>query len=161
MKDLIQVLKEKGQFTHFIDVIERAGINTIILTAEEYTVFAPIDEAFEESMAGVELSNGQTSDGLKAILQQHFVRGKYDITQLKELMTLESLNGQMLLIDTLDGDILINEAQVTEGNIEIDNGLVHAIDMVLMPAQPLTMDNMDNDGQSEVVDEEEKPDYTL
>ena len=161
MKDLIQVLKEKDQFTQFIDIIERAGINTILLTADEYTIFAPTDEAFEESQAITQALKGQGPDELKIILQQHFVRGKYSLSQLKELMTLESLNGQMLLIDTLDDDVLINEAQVIEGNIEIDNGLVHAIDMILAPTQLFTADDISGNNQPEMIDEEEKPDYTL
>jgi uncharacterized surface protein with fasciclin (FAS1) repeats len=49
-------------------------------------------------------------------------------------MTVETVEGSTVTIGTADG-VTVNDANVVTPDIEASNGVIHAIDMVLMPPE--------------------------
>lgn len=99
-----------------------------------YTVFAPTDEAFLESLDTLGIDDGKLSAHLAAtLLTSHIVHGIYsaaDITTFTELMTVQ---GEKLTF-SFDGDIpQVNGANIVSTDILANNGIVHKIDAVLIP----------------------------
>ena len=101
-----------------------------------FTVFAPTDEAFaalgEDAIAEL-LAD---TDALTNVLLYHVVAGaavdSIDATALYgEMVTM--LNEADVTIDVRDGELYINDSKVIIKDIPATNGIIHVIDMVLIP----------------------------
>lgn len=94
--DLVQTLKDQGQFSELVSAVEQAGLAETLQGEGPYTVFAPTDEAFgklpEGAMSQLTGSNGQLAD----VLKHHVVEGQ-------EVMAKDVL-GQETQVSTLSGD---------------------------------------------------------
>jgi uncharacterized surface protein with fasciclin (FAS1) repeats len=100
-----------------------------------FTLFAPTDAAFAEIDPEVlnELLEDPTGT-LAQILLYHVVSGSVASTDLSDGMEVETLQGQTITITIdEDGNVFINDAQVTVADLVADNGIVHVIDAVLLP----------------------------
>ncbi|MEM1119747.1 MAG: fasciclin domain-containing protein, partial [Bacteroidota bacterium] len=99
-----------------------------------FTVFAPTDDAFGQIDADVLATLLAEPEGdLAQILRYHVVSGKVLSTGLSDGMTVPTLNGKNITVSITDGNVFINDAQVTVADIEADNGVVHVINAVLLP----------------------------
>ena len=58
----------------------------------------------------------------------------------------ETLEGSTVAIDVVDGNVFLNESQVTSTDIEASNGVIHVIDKVLVPG-------MEEAASNDVVDD--------
>ena len=98
-----------------------------------FTVFAPTDQAFTD--AGIDLASLDTPEGkaiLSDILLYHVVAGNVPSSAVTECMSADAVNGQPLSF-TVNGGVMVNDANVTLPDIATSNGVIHVIDKVLMP----------------------------
>ena len=98
-----------------------------------FTVFAPTDQAFTD--AGIDLADFSTEAGkqtLADILLYHVVGADVPAANVTECMTADAANGQPLAF-TVDGGVMVNDANVVMTDVISSNGLIHVIDKVLMP----------------------------
>ncbi|WP_425440513.1 fasciclin domain-containing protein [Prauserella shujinwangii] len=111
------------------------GLADTLNSAENITVFAPADPAFEAlgEQKFNELANNP--DQLAPILQYHVVPQRYDAEGLAQAGEVESLNsdGGPVTIEGSGENITVNGAKVLCGNIPTANATVFVIDSVLMP----------------------------
>jgi uncharacterized surface protein with fasciclin (FAS1) repeats len=70
---------------------------------------------------------------LKKILTYHVLFGDVRTDNLLELEEAETVEGSVVAIDTSDG-YKVNQAIVVTPDILADNGVIHVIDSILMPA---------------------------
>ncbi|MGB0448792.1 MAG: fasciclin domain-containing protein [Candidatus Poseidoniaceae archaeon] len=99
-----------------------------------FTVFAPTDQAFID--AGIDLASLDTPEGkatLSDILLYHVVAGEVPAANVSECMSADAVNGQPLAF-TVDGGVMVNDANVTLPDVMTSNGIIHVIDKVLMPS---------------------------
>ena len=99
-----------------------------------FTVFAPTDQAFID--AGIDLTALDTPEGkatLSDILLYHVVAGEVPAADVSECMSADAVNGQPLAF-TVDGGVMVNNANVTIPDVMTSNGIIHVIDKVLMPS---------------------------
>ena len=99
-----------------------------------FTVFAPTDQAFID--AGIDLASLNTPEGkatLSDILLYHVVAGEVPAANVSECMSADAVNGQPLAF-TVDGGVMVNDANVTLPDVMTSNGIIHVIDKVLMPS---------------------------
>ena len=106
-----------------------------------FTVFAPTDAAFDALPDGTvdALLQDPTGD-LAQILLYHVVGASAPSTALSTGQTIMTLNGKPITIRIDNGNIFINDAQVTVADIPADNGIVHVIDAVLLPPTTTVVD---------------------
>lgn len=118
--------------------VEAAGLQETLTTGGPFTVFAPTDDAFAMLDEGVIASLLEDPSGLLTeILLYHVVDGVALSTDLSDGVMVPTLNGQSVLV-TINGDgVFINDALVVLADVEADNGVVHVIDVVLMPGGDL------------------------
>ena len=69
---------------------------------------------------------------LTALLTYHVVPGKVGSAGISDLQSATTLQGNHVRIDTRDG-VKVEEARVIEADIKATNGVIHAIDTVLLP----------------------------
>jgi uncharacterized surface protein with fasciclin (FAS1) repeats len=55
-------------------------------------------------------------------------------TDLSDGMKAKTVNGAEITIHLKDGKVLINDAEVVVANVEADNGVIHVINKVILPA---------------------------
>ena len=98
-----------------------------------FTLFAPTDQAFAD--AGIDLAALNTPEGkqtLSDILLYHVVAGSVPSSAVTECMSADAVNGQPLAF-TVNGGVMVNDANVTTPDVPTSNGIIHVIDKVLMP----------------------------
>ncbi len=95
-----------------------------------FTVFAPTDQAFID--AGIDLATVPLST-LSDILLYHVVAGEVPSANVSECMSADAVNGQPLEF-TVNGGVMVNDANVTTPDVVTSNGIIHVIDKVLTPS---------------------------
>lgn len=131
--DIVDTAIAAGNFTTLISAVEAAGLVDTLKGEGPFTVFAPTDEAFAkipEDQFNALLAN---KTQLTAVLTYHVAAGKVMSTDLTDGMAVETVQGQNITITLEDGIVMANDAKVVQADIECSNGVVHAIDTVLMP----------------------------
>lgn len=133
MADLVETATQAESFKTLLTLVEAAGLVDVLKNPEFKTVFAPTDEAFAKIPATTLASLKEDTAKLKRILMYHVVSGDVrsdDLIQINEAPTFE---GSVLAIDSSNG-VKVNDANVLKQDILADNGVIHTIDTVLMPA---------------------------
>ncbi len=107
---------------------------------EEFTIFAPTDNAFTTYLSdeGITAADLLTSPALQDILLYHALDSEVLSTDLTN-GTVTTINGADVLVDLSNG-VMINDAEVVTADVDVDNGVVHAIDYVLDPAEASVKD---------------------
>ena len=103
---------------------------------QRITVFAPTDQAFANLPTGTleKLLKVENRAALRKIVSYHIVSGRVPSSGLMGAMvTSPTLEGHSVSIDGRNG-VRVNNATVVQADIPASNGLIHAIDTVLMPA---------------------------
>ena len=121
--------------------IQAASLQAALNTSGPFTVFAPTDAAFAALPAGTVEALLDDADGaLKDILLYHVLGSKALSTDLSDGMSATTLLGKDITVTINENGVFINDAQVTVADIETDNGVVHVIDAVLVPARTTVVD---------------------
>ncbi|MEL7543199.1 MAG: fasciclin domain-containing protein [Pseudomonadota bacterium] len=134
-KDIVETAEASGQFSTLITAVKAAGLEETLKGSGPYTVFAPTDEAFAKLPPETlqNLLKPENKQQLAAILSYHVVPGKVLSADLDgKNTTATTVQGQDVTIDASDG-VRVNDATVTAADVEASNGVVHAIDTVIMP----------------------------
>ncbi|NNE46727.1 MAG: fasciclin domain-containing protein [Rhodothermales bacterium] len=129
------VAQENG-FSTLVAAIDAAGLRGALEADGPFTVFAPTDAAFAALPAGTveSLLLPENQSTLSDILTYHVVSGRVTSSQVVTLTSATTLLGQTVSIEVVDGSVFINGAQVTTVDVQADNGVIHVIDAVLLPA---------------------------
>jgi len=134
-KDIVTTAMSKGDFNVFCEAVQKAGLDETLTGPGPFTVFMPTDEAFQmlppERLA--ELMKPENKEILAAILKHHIIQGKYSEKDLKKTTSLRALDGKMLMFALKDNNVMVGEARITTKDIKCKNGVIHVIDIVMMP----------------------------
>ena len=127
----------ESRFTKFNKAIEAAGLVERFSSPNKFTVFAPTDEAFDK-LAGDKVANlmkPEHREQLKRLLLLHVVPGALMAEDLKKADSLKTESGQTLNVSVSQDfkDIKLADAHVILPKAEVRNGIVYALDTVLMP----------------------------
>lgn len=133
MADIIETAKNAGSFNTLLTALEAVDLVELLKSSGSYTVFAPIDDAFAKLPEGTLADLLKDLPKLKKILTYHVVFGDVRTDDLVELEEAETVEGSVIAIDTSNG-YKVNEAVILKPDVIADNGVIHIIDSVLMPA---------------------------
>jgi uncharacterized surface protein with fasciclin (FAS1) repeats len=134
--DIVETASEAGSFQTLLTAAEAAGLLDTLKSEGPFTVFAPTDEAFAKLPEGTveDLLKPENQDQLKAILTYHVVPGKTMSSDLAgKQVEVESVQGSAIPIDATGDNVMVDDATVTQADIETDNGVIHVIDAVIQP----------------------------
>ena len=131
-KNIVDTMRDAGRFTIFAAAIDSAGLSDELAAKGPFTVFAPTDEAFRNLPAGAYDNLLKDTGKLKAVINYHVVSGHFMAEDLKsgEVATAQ---GTSLTAVVSSSDVRVNEARVTKADIVATNGMVHAIDALILP----------------------------
>ena len=133
--DIVEVAVADGRFTTLVAAVEAAGLVETLQGEGPFTVFAPTDEAFAALPEGTveDLLKPENRDTLIAVLTYHVVPGKVMSSDIAgQQMEVATVQGSTVEIDATDG-VMVDGAHVVVADVEASNGVIHAIDAVIMP----------------------------
>jgi uncharacterized surface protein with fasciclin (FAS1) repeats len=133
MADIVDTAVAAGSFNTLAAALTAAGLVDTLKGAGPFTVFAPTDEAFAKLPAGTVEGLLKDVPKLKQILTYHVVSGKVMAADVSKMKTATTVEGSDVKIDDSNG-VKINDSMVTKADVAADNGVIHIIDAVLMPA---------------------------
>jgi transforming growth factor-beta-induced protein len=132
---IISKAKETADLSTLVTAIEAAGIAGVLEGDGPFTVFAPVNSAFAKIAAEDLAAVLADKEMLTGILTYHVVSGKVMSSDLSDGQVVKTLNTSHDLTVSINGSsVMINGvASVTKADIEVDNGVIHLIDAVLVP----------------------------
>ena len=133
--DIVDTAAAAGQFKTLVAAVKAAGLVDTLKGPGPFTVFAPTDEAFAKLPAGTveSLLKPENKARLQSILTYHVLPGKVMSQDLVKLDSTKTVEGGSIAIRTMNGGVMVDKAHVTQADIAASNGVIHVIDIVLLP----------------------------
>ena len=118
--------------------LKAAGLDTMLMSADQYTVFAPTDDAFAPVLEKLGVTKEEllaNTDLLKKVLPYHVVPMVVKAADIPYGTDIKTANGATISIS--DANVITDAtggtAKITGTDMMATNGVVHTIDAVLMP----------------------------
>lgn len=135
---IVDIAVADGRFTTLVAALTAADLVETLSSEGPFTVFAPTDDAFAALPAGTleSLLLPENKQQLTDILLYHVVSGKVMAADVITLTSASTVLGKDVTITIKEGKVFLNDiAQVIITDIEASNGVIHVIDVVLLPPQ--------------------------
>ena len=130
-KDIVDTAVAAGNFKTLAAALKSGDLISTLKGKGPITVFTPTDEAFAKIRKADLDALLKDKAKVKAVLTYHVVAGKVMSTDLKA-GNVKTVQGSDVMISTMGG-AMVNDAKVVAADVAADNGVIHAIDTVLMP----------------------------
>jgi uncharacterized surface protein with fasciclin (FAS1) repeats len=139
--DIVDTVAGASTFKTFASALSNADLVEMTLKGQgPFTVFAPTDEAFTSLPADTmeNLMKPENKAELAAILTHHIVPGvaKAAVVATMNGQSSLTLNGASVAFEVLDGKVTVGGATVVATDFLASNGVVHAVDSVILPPAP-------------------------
>lgn len=129
--DIVDTAVKAGNFKTLVAAVQAAGLVDTLKGPGPFTVFAPTDEAFAKIPKATLDGLLKDKAALAKILTYHVVPGKVMAKDVKAGAVKTVQGGNITLATT--GGVTVNGAKVVAADVAADNGVIHAIDTVIMP----------------------------
>ncbi|MDM7958009.1 fasciclin domain-containing protein [Blastomonas sp.] len=146
-RNIVENASESPLHTTLVSAVTAAGLVDTLSGTGPFTVFAPVNAAFEKLPAGAvdSLMKPESKARLGAVLTYHVVSGRMTASDIAQAITdgngtatLTTVQGENLTAK-MDGSNVVltgeggSTAIVTQADVPQSNGVIHVIDGVLMP----------------------------
>jgi uncharacterized surface protein with fasciclin (FAS1) repeats len=129
-----QALDNNAEFSTLATAIKAAGLDTTLASGGPFTIFAPTNEAFAaippETLRQLLLPENRQV--LRQILTYHVVQADLPSSAIKP-GSVNTVEGSPVAIAGESGSVTVAGANVVQPDIVTRNGVIHAIDQVLLP----------------------------
>jgi uncharacterized surface protein with fasciclin (FAS1) repeats len=130
--DLIEAATSSGTFKTFVAAAKAAGLTDTLKTQGPYTIFAPTDEAFAKVPPETMTALFKDKVKLAQVLSHHIIPGKIMVNDVKPGLT-KTVDGSSITLKSDNGKITVDNANVIQSDVVADNGVIQAIDAVVLP----------------------------
>jgi len=132
-KNIVETARSAGNFKTLTSLLKRAGLVKALKRKGPYTVFAPTDAAFDKVPNATLARLGRDRAALRAVLLLHVAEGRLTAAKVTKRRSVKTLNGQRVSIRVRDDKVFVGKARVVTANVTASNGVIHAINKVLLP----------------------------
>jgi transforming growth factor-beta-induced protein len=132
---IVDIAVADGRFQTLVAALQAADLAETLAGEGPFIVFAPTDDAFALLPEGTVEALLADIPALTEILLYHVVSGEVMAEDVVMLNSAKTLAEKFVEIKAVDGMVYINDAQVIITDIQADNGVIHVIDSVLLPAE--------------------------
>lgn len=133
-RNVVQVAIASKDHSTLVTAVKTAGLVDVLSNVGPFTVFAPVNAAFDALPSGTveSLLKPENKNKLSDILEYHVYVGVIRPAIYNDGMKLNQVNGKNVTLGK-QGDVMtVNGAKVL-GSVECANGIVYVIDKVLLP----------------------------
>jgi uncharacterized surface protein with fasciclin (FAS1) repeats len=134
-KDIVDTAVAAGSFKTLARLLTEADLVSVMKGPGPYTVFAPTDEAFAKVPKDVLDALARDKARLQEVLKYHVLTSKWTTDDFKLVKQTGTAQGKPVTFAVAGTAVSVNGAKVVKGDIDCANGMVHAIDTVLLPPQ--------------------------
>jgi uncharacterized surface protein with fasciclin (FAS1) repeats len=131
--NIVETAREAGTFETLLTAVDAAGLGDTLADGGPFTVFAPTDAAFAALPQGTVQGLLADPPALARVLTYHVVPGRITSAQITHDSEQKTVEGRVLTI-ARNGGVTVNDANVIQADVEAENGVIHVIDRVLIPA---------------------------
>jgi uncharacterized surface protein with fasciclin (FAS1) repeats len=130
-----------GSFNTLVAALSKAGLVDTFNGTQQYTVFAPTDQAFDAAAAallgpgktGMDLVSALSIEKLTQVLVYHVAQGDRRAQGVVSSGQVKMLDGNFAPITSANGKYYIAGAEILATDIIASNGIIHAIGFVMVP----------------------------
>jgi uncharacterized surface protein with fasciclin (FAS1) repeats len=145
--NIVGVAAGNDNFTTLVAAVKAADLVATLSSDGPFTVFAPTNDAFAKLPEGTvaTLLKPENKATLTSILTYHVVAGKFDAAAVVAAIkanngafTVKTVQGGTLTASLDGGNVMLkdekgNMSKVVIADVAASNGIIHAIDSVVMP----------------------------
>jgi len=145
--NIVEVAAGNDSFSTLVAAVTAADLAGTLSGEGPFTVFAPTNDAFAKLPEGTveSLLEPENKEALTGILTYHVVSGKFDAAAVIEAInsnngtfTVTTVQGGAIDLSLSDGNVVLTDAKggtatVVIADVAASNGVIHAIDTVVMP----------------------------
>ena len=146
-KDIVDNAVNSADHTTLVAAVKAAGLVETLKGKGPFTVFAPVNSAFEALPTGTvdTLLKPESKGMLTKVLTYHVVAGKMDSKAIAKAIkkgggkaTFTTVAGNMLTASMSGSNLVLMDekggtSRVTIADVRQSNGVIHVVDTVLMP----------------------------
>ncbi len=136
-KNIVEVASGNSSFSTLVAAVKAADLVTTLSGNGPFTVLAPTNEAFNKVPKDVlsKLLLPENKATLSKILTYHVIASKADSATVSKLTSVKTVEGSSIDIKVTDSKVVLNaKSTVVIPDVAASNGVIHAIDSVLIPA---------------------------
>lgn len=144
---IVGVASSNADFSTLVAAVSAAELVDTLNGEGPFTVFAPTNAAFDKLPAGTvdNLLKPENNALLTSILTYHVVSGKFEAAAVIEAIEanngkfeVATVQGGKIVLSLVDGKVVLTDekggkATVAIADVPASNGVIHAIDAVVMP----------------------------
>lgn len=147
-ENIVGVAAGNDNFSTLVTAVKAADLVGTLSGEGPFTVFAPTNDAFtklpEGTVAG--LLKPESKAALTGVLTYHVVAGKFEAAAVIDVIksndgmfTVDTVEGSTITLSLEGGNVILtdangNKSTVVIADVAASNGVIHAIDTVVMPA---------------------------
>jgi uncharacterized surface protein with fasciclin (FAS1) repeats len=146
-KNIVQNAVNSQDHTTLVAAVKAAGLVDTLEGPGPFTVFAPVNAAFDKLPAGTvdTLLKPENKEQLVKVLTYHVVAGRVSSKELIAMIKkghgkaeLKTVEGGTLTASLNDGKVILTDEKggmstVTIADVYQSNGVIHVVDSVLLP----------------------------
>ena len=134
---IVDIAVADGRFETLVAAVQAADLVETLQGEGPLTVFAPTDDAFAALPEGTVAALLEDIPALTNILLYHVVAGDVRAADVVTLDSAVTFQGEPVRISVEGDNVRINDSLVVIADIVASNGVIHVIDAVLLPPEPL------------------------
>lgn len=133
---VVDIAIQNDNFSILVEAVVKAGLVDALSSEGPFTVFAPTNAAFEAAFEALKIDGIQdlTAEALIPILTYHVVADNVLASEVSAGMVPTLNTDSSISVSISDGSVMLdNTATVIATDIQGSNGVIHAIDNVILP----------------------------
>ena len=139
------------KYSTLIRVLEITDLKNTLNAYGHYTFFAPDNEAFDAFLQGKGSVEDLDPEYLGILVRYHLIDIEIESSYFRDGVIQDTTySGDHLVITFSEGGletIMVNDARITDRDIQVENGVIHTIDGVLTPLVGSVVDRLEEFGE--------------
>jgi uncharacterized surface protein with fasciclin (FAS1) repeats len=136
-KDIVDIAAGATNFKTLVSLVQKADLVKVLKGKGPFTVLAPTDAAFAKLPKSLVATIVGDKKLLTTILTYHVIAGNVFAKDLKDGAKPKTVQGETVTVSLKGGKVQFNSSTVVAADIKASNGVIHAIDTVLVPPSVL------------------------
>ncbi|HKO37157.1 MAG TPA: fasciclin domain-containing protein [Solirubrobacterales bacterium] len=134
-KNIVETAAGAPQFSTLVSLVKKAGLVGTLSGNTNYTVFAPTNAAFAKVPKKTLNELASNKAMLKKVLLYHVLPGKLPASKVLKMKSAETAEGSKVTFSVRGKNAFVNDSKIITTDIRCSNGIVHAINAVLLPPE--------------------------
>ncbi|MDN3919696.1 fasciclin domain-containing protein [Roseateles violae] len=146
--NIVETAQADARFSILVEAVTAADLGATLSAPGPLTVFAPTDTAFAALLTELGVTKAQLLADkalLRTVLSYHVLSSKVEKAAVPLGRAVTTAQGGIFKIDAVASDLVITDgrnrtAKILQADVQASNGVIHAIDKVLLPANRSIVD---------------------